>query len=424
MHKHLCRLMLGVLSAVLLAACAGAPQAEAPTSAPAPTAAAAPTAASAAPTSAPAATAAEPAATSAPTDDDIKAGIQQALDLYTQAYNEKKPDLLLQAADQTNAPFRRFIQTRFETFQASIRAGQQRSPMKVAKILGKLDFGFVVAQIESDGLVADWTFRQVGGRWVMSEPTEKQLGKREKIEGEHFVYYAYPWSKETNTKIMELMESARKTVEQKLGKVPDTKPSVYIRPIFGVGGPQNANVLAYYDRNLRAGDRIVVYGPEAYVFGFYDPSLGWEKELELTLAHEYTHLANHRSFTSLARMNDWMVEGLAEYVSNPDAVVNRGVPLAVSSDKIIPIIDTSGVVNKQDLEHLTILDKDVSLAYGLATSLVEYVNETYGGMDGFWKLVQAYDKVQNFDKALQEAYGIGYEQFDKDWRAWLKAKYG
>ena len=96
---------------------------------------------------------------------------------------------------------------------------------------------------------------------------------------------------------------------------------------------------------------------------------------------------------------------------------------AVQSDNIIPIIDTSGQFNKQDLDHLSILDQDVSLAYGLAYSLVAYVNEKYGGMDGYWKLVQAFDRQQNLDKALQEAFSISYEQFDKDWRAWLKQKY-
>src|SRR5215211_539617 len=282
MYTRLSQLLANlILGAALLTSCAGAPQAQAPTSAPAPTPAATP--------AAPAQTAA-PAATSAPTEDDVKAGIQQTLDTFAKAYNDNNPELLKQAADQTNAPFRRFIQTRFETFQESIRAGQQRS-YKVTNILKKLDFGFVLAQVESGGAVADWTFRQVDGRWVMSEPAEKQLGKREKIEGEHFVYYAYPWSQESNTKIMEIMENARKTVEEKLGKVPDTKPSVYIRPIFGVGGPEDANVLAYYDRNSRGGDRIVVYGPEAYVFGFYDPAVGWEGELAATLTHEYTHLA-------------------------------------------------------------------------------------------------------------------------------------
>jgi hypothetical protein len=66
----------------------------------------------------------------------------------------------------------------------------------------------------------------------------------------------------------------------------------------------------------------------------------------------------------------------------------------------------------------------VSLAYGLAASLVDYINEKHGGMDGFWKFAAAFDQQQNLDKALQEAVGVTYEQFDTDWRAWLKAKYG
>jgi hypothetical protein len=199
--------MLGLL----LVGCA-APQAAAPQ-------VAAPTGVSTAPTSAPAQPAptapadAVPTAAAAASDADILASIQQSLDLYAQAYNENKPELLKQAADQTNAPFRRFIQTRFDTFQ-------------------------------------------------------------------------------------------------------------------------------------------------------------------------------------------------------------------VRSDRIIPIKDTSGVVNKQDLEHLTILEKDVSLSYGLAVSLVDYIVETHGGMDGWWKLVGAYDKSQNLDKALREAFGIGYDEFDQGWRAWLKQKYG
>jgi hypothetical protein len=422
MRKHIHRILVGIMSAALLGACAGAPQAVSPTSAPAPTAPAAPTSAPAptapaVPTSAPA-----PTVAGTPTEADIKTGIQQALDLYAQAYNENNPELLKQAADQTNAPFRRFIQTRFETFQESIRAGQQRS-YKVGEIKPR-DFGFIQAKVETGGFIYDWTFRQVNGRWVMSEPTEAQLGKREKVETEHFTFYTYPWADDVNGKLIELMEQARSNVLAKLGKTPDQKASVYIRPIFGVAGSQNPNTLAYYDRASRGGDRIVMYAPESYVFQAYDPAVGWEKELEATLTHEYTHLVNNRSFTPIARMTDWMVEGLAEYVSDPNSARDRGVPLAVESDQIIPILDTSGQVNKQDLEHLTILEKDVSLAYGLAASLVDYINEKHGGMDGFWKFAAAFDQQQNLDKALQEAFGVTYEQFDTDWRAWLKAKYG
>ena len=191
----------------------------------------------------------------------------------------------------------------------------------------------------------------------MSEPAENQLGKREKVDTEHFTFYMYPWADDVNSKLVELIEQARSNVLDKLGKVPEQKTLVYIRPIFGVAGSDNPNTLAFYDRSNRGGDRIVMYAPESYVFQAYDPAVGWEKELEITLTHEYTHLVNNRSFTPIARMTDWMVEGLAEYVSDPNSARDRGVPLAVETDQIIPIKDTSGQVNKQDLEHLTISGK-------------------------------------------------------------------
>ncbi|HEU5089721.1 MAG TPA: hypothetical protein VFT99_19835, partial [Roseiflexaceae bacterium] len=209
-------------------------------------------------------------------------------------------------------------------------------------------------------------------------------------------------------------------------KIPDKKPEVLIKPIFGLPPPENANVLAYYKQASRAGvrDRMVIFAPHSFAFSGYDAGEGWQGSLLTTLAHEYTHLVNNRSFTPIARMSDWMVEGLAEYVSDPNAPLRRGVPTAVQTGQIIPLVDTSDAVNKQDLEHLTILDKDVSLAYGLANTVVAYINEKYGGMDGFWKFADSYDKKQNLDAALQDAFGVGLEQFEADWEAWLKQKYG
>jgi hypothetical protein len=37
--------------------------------------------------------------------------------------------------------------------------------------------------------------------------------------------------------------------------------------------------------------------------------------------------------------------------------------------------------------------------------------------------MDAFDKAQNFDKALQQAFGVTYDEFDSGWRAWLKETY-
>lgn len=411
-------LVLSALAAGLVAGCAGGGQAPAATGAPQATVAPS--------TQAPPATVvpAASAAPAAPTEEQIKASIQETLDTYARAWNENDLDLLRQAVDQTNRPFRRLIEGRFETFQESIRAGTITYRFTVGEIAER-DLGFVQAKVSNGNEVADWLFREVDGRWVLSEPTEDQIGERMRTEDDGFVFLTYPWADDVNGRVMELMKEARDIVEEKLGRLPEQQSEVLIKPIFGVGTLESATSLAYYSRAFRQGapDRMVIFAPQTFMFGFYDPAEGWEETLLSTLAHEYTHLVNDRAFTPIARMSDWMFEGLAEYVSAPDAPLRRGVPLAVETDQIIPIIDTSDRVYKQDLEHLTILEKDVSLAYGLATTLVEYIAETYGGLDGFWKLVEAYDKAQNLDVALQQAFGIGFEQFDAEWRAWLKERY-
>src|SRR5262249_47746815 len=125
----------------------------------------------------------------------------------------------------------------------------------------------------------------------------------------------------------------------------------------------------------------------------------------------------------MSRQSDWMTEGLAVYVSE-DTSYDPSVRAAVQTDKIIPIVDTSNPTQPQDLEHLSILEKNRALGYGLAKSLILYIDERYGGLDAFWKYDQAYSAEQKVPPALEKAFGITYDQFDKDWRAWLKQKYG
>ncbi len=114
-----------------------------------------------------------------------------------------------------------------------------------------------------------------------------------------------------------------------------------------------------------------------------------------------------------------MVEGLAEYVSG--AASEYELYEAVKNDHIIPIVDReSSIMQRQDLGHMYTLKDDVSLAYALAHSLVVYIDQKYGGLDAFWKLARAYDKHQDMDEALRDAFDVSYEEFDAGWRKWLK----
>jgi hypothetical protein len=66
------------------------------------------------------------------------------------------------------------------------------------------------------------------------------------------------------------------------------------------------------------------------------------------------------------------------------------------------------------------LTENFGLSYSFATSLVEFTVEEYGGLDGFWKLANETDKTSDFKKAVQEAFGISYEEYSAQWLAWLK----
>lgn len=418
--------ILVLIAAALLAGCTGGRQVAPPAepSAPATEPTAAPSAAPSAPTAAPAAT---PAPAGAFDSAAVKAAIQTTLDDYARAYNENDLALLESTVDQSNAPFRRLVEERFTSYQESILAGSSDWQFTVDEIEER-DLGFVLGHIAGPGSNRyGWLFREVDGKWLLSEPTAKQLGDTMKLESEHFTYRTYAWADDINPRIMELMEESYSVVTERLGKEIDFKPTVDIRPIFGITPPQPATALAYYRSGARQReDRMVIFAPNSYAFSFYDAEKGWDGELRETLIHEFTHLINQRAFLPIAEMRDWMYEGLAEYVS--DSPRSSVVSAAVADDRIIPIVDPAGGVSPQDLDHLYLLERDVSLAYGLSYSLVAYIDQELGGLEKFWELASTMNEVPGtgvarYDGALQRVFGITFEEFDAGWRAWLKANY-
>jgi len=360
----------------------------------------------------------------AASDAQIEASIQETLDIYAQAWEDNDLALLEQTIDPQSGAFRRLVKGRFESFQESALSGTYQFSFTVDAIT-PLDYDFVRATVNSGGQVLGWTFRAVDKRWLLSEPSATQVGKRVKQETEHFVFQTYPWADAVNSEIMELMEQARDVVVERLGRSPEKQAQVTILPSFTVDPSQGASVLAFYNRGSRpsAPDQITIYAPDTYAFGGYDPVDGWQAFLRQRLVHEYTHLVQDRSFTPIVRVPLWMTEGLAEYVS--DSPRAGEVRLAIDRDAVIPLIDptTTDPLRVQDLQHMGVLERDTSLAYGLSYSLVAYIVETHGGLEGFWQLAEAYDEQQKLPAALEQAFDTSYEEFDTGWRAWLRKTY-
>jgi len=353
-------------------------------------------------------------------DDEIKAGIQESLDTYAQAYNDNNPELLEQVVDQQNKPFRRIVRSRFDDYQISSDAGTGTFNYTLISIK-KRELGYVIARFSTAGdYQGDWPFRLIDGRWVITEPTVEQVGAAVITETEHFTFTTYPWADDVNQQIMDMMETARTNVEKVLGQVPKEKANVKIMPIYGLSPFNPMNAIALYSKNGNALENTIeVYTPSSFAYSFYDPSIGWDGELQKTLTHEYTHMAHARVFNNAGRLSDWMSEGLAEYVAGADENLYSACD-SMRSGTLIPILDESGVVVKQDLMHMYQLDHDFGLSYSFATSLVTFTVDTYGGLDGFWKLANALDDTGDFKKAVQKSFGIPYEEYNKKWQEWLK----
>ena len=72
--------------------------------------------------------------------------------------------------------------------------------------------------------------------------------------------------------------------------------------------------------------------------------------------------------------------------------------------------------------HMNGLEANFGLSYDFATSLVAFTVEEHGGLDGFWKLANTFDKTSDFKEAVQESFEISFDEYNTQWQAWLGTK--
>jgi hypothetical protein len=217
------------------------------------------------------------------------------------------------------------------------------------------------------------------------------------------------------------MPNAEEHVRKVLGTEPEVKVDVTVYPFIKLS-PLGSEWLSTFQIDAKAdgANNIYIISPASCCFGFYDPKVGWESDVEIMLAHELARVVYVRNFGNPGQGADWFLEGLAEYVAGFDQMPD--IIAAVQNDAIIPIIDESSSSKKVDLAHFSNLD-NWSLAYGLSESLVTFIVDKYGGMETFWALARSFDETQDMQSAIQNTLGISYAQFDSSWREWLKEDY-
>ncbi len=262
-----------------------------------------------------------------------------------------------------------------------------------------------------DRAEAVWVFRNVDGKWLVSEPTEAELGKRIVADSPHFRFRYYEWDQDIIEQMVTTLERAYDRVASVLNYENPDKTFVYLTPSYRIN-PALRNPYTLASASVE-GKSINMHSIESYGAGFYDIDAGPLEEMYPTITHEYTHVVNN-AIVSLARIPKWMSEGLAEHVS---LSYRRGeVARALARGRDLT----------PDWAHETIFygtekgysPADISLAYGVSALATKYLIETYG-IDAFWNLAKGYDKSRDWEGSVQSALGISWSEFTTRFKEWL-----
>ncbi len=142
-----------------------------------------------------------------------------------------------------------------------------------------------------------------------------------------------------------------------------------------------------------------------------------DRELMNLIEHELTHIFQyHILFRSslgkalTANPPTWLVEGMASYMAKDESARDRMfLRDAAVNDVIPPITEWQG---------------GGFFAYRIGHSLFDYIEETYG-RDGFMDFLFEYRNTigSNVGRAVERAFGVDPEDFDVDFRRWLRRKY-
>lgn len=153
--------------------------------------------------------------------------------------------------------------------------------------------------------------------------------------------------------------------------------------------------------------RIVVpgFGPQR--------ARGWSEAR--VLKHEWAHLALYQHLEGL-RIPNWFNEGYAEWASGgwtPGEGWRLRVAIALGR---APPLDSLVLAWPRD-------QASASLAYLLSATAVEYlVRES--GERGLRLFLDRWRSERSFDAALRNTYGLTLGQFEEDWKAYVRKRYG
>jgi hypothetical protein len=268
-----------------------------------------------------------------------------------------------------------------------------------------------------DGRHLRLLFRRVETGWVITEPTEAELGDQITLErGTLSIvsYASYPYTDD----VVAVIDEAYEQLEAFFGDLPTQPLRVVLKPAFGVGTMMAFDVQGYYDYGSRP--QLTVTVPWAISFRHYDPTEGWQMSVRHLVAHELTHFVqqNNPTLASVNRAPSWIAEGLAEFVAAPLRLdLARGfdeqsswLPFEQADGPSLLALDTLG-------------PKERTIAYVQVQLLIAYLARD--DQDDLWAFIEAYAQAPGtgaarLDTALQQQLGTDINSFTEAWEDWVR----
>lgn len=321
-------------------------------------------------------------------------------------------------ADLTDsAPIRRFLTSAAGAAPPS--EGAAHRSYQIAATSEPI-LGIIEAELaRDDGRHLRMLFRQHGDTWVITEPTEVELGApititRGQLLIESYTNYVY------TDAVISVIEDAYTRVQRFFGSMPDQELRVVLKPAFGVGAIIPFDVQAYYEHGRRP--QLMITVPWSVSFRPYDPDDGWQSIVSHLAAHELTHFV-HQTDPRLASVNKapgWVAEGLAEYVSTP-LWLDLARPIH-ERDGWLPLEQADGV-SLLSLDALS--PKDRAIAYIQAQLLIAYLARD--GQQQLWEFIAAYAEAPGtgaarLDTALHASLNSDLSSFINNWEKWVAAQ--
>ncbi len=355
-------------------------------------------------------------------DDDIRAGVQAALDRQVAARSRADRDAYMATIDQRNLTWRRI---QGDAFSAQTAGGARAAGAHTATQLVRKELGYVKVWLDiasAGGGTATsravWVFRSGEAGWLHSEPLADELGYRKRRESEHVTLAYFGWDDDVIERIGGVADAAHTQVLERTGMSPNARATVSVNPTYASHSQlRGYGTWALY---VPSTDQILIRSIESYGAGTTAPGETQEARLLVALTHEYAHLVNNHLIPT-ARMPKWMVEGFAEYVA--ENLRSGSLVGALRSGRSHTLDRASEIIEWGNDPSRGFTNADVDLAYAHAAHATAFFMQQYG-RERFFALATDFAETRRWEDSFTRATGSAWSDFERSWLEWAKRRYG